>query len=59
MKTFVKIFHSNFTNKVEYEITKIQREANAEVLSTSVATTLSAGGTYLETIIVVFEKNEE
>lgn len=56
MKTFVKIFHGDFSNKTECEIAKLQREANAEVISTSVANTVTAGGTYIETIVVTFKK---
>ena len=59
MKTFTKIFHGDFSNKTEYEIAKVQREANAEVISTSVANMVTPGGTYVETIVVVFEKIEE
>ena len=59
MRTFVKVFHTTgLTNDVEYEIAKIQRKANAEVLSTSVSTTVGPTGRFQETI-VVFEKNEE
>jgi len=60
MRTFVKVFHmTGLTNDVEYEIAKIQRKANAEVLSTSVSTTVGPTGRFQETIVVVFEKNEE
>ena len=59
MTTFVKIFHGDFSNKTEYEIAKVQREANAEVISTSVANTVTPGGTYIETIVVTFKKIEE
>lgn len=59
MKTFVKIFHGNLMNKAEFEIAKLQHEANAEVISTSVANTVTAGGTYIETIVVTFKKIEE
>jgi len=59
MKTFVKVFHGNLTNKAEFEIAKLQREANAEVISTSVANMVTPGGTYIETIVVTFKKIEE
>ena len=59
MKTFVKIFHGNLTNKAEFEIAKVQRDANADVVSTAVANTVTPGGTYIETIVVTFKKIEE
>ena len=59
MKTFVQIFHGDFSNKTEYDIAKVQREANAEVISTSVANTVTPGGTYIETIVVTFKKIEK
>lgn len=59
MKTFVKIFHGNLTNKAEFEIAKVQRDANADVVSTAVANMVTPGGTYIETIVVTFKKIEE